>query len=145
MKTKNSQELWQSRAKLQGSVTGHWLNLSRTSGCKTSNLGKEHVGLCNVGAGTQTVVWRLIRLNIKRTYASANVTRIISIGTSRGGKIHESHHRNHSSVVATLVLLVQQMAKRSQPFTDEASKKTGPSSKPKPVGKKSSRSGFSAT
>ena len=43
--------------------------------------------------------------------------------------VSESHHRSHLSVVATLVLLVHQMAKRSRPSADEASKFTGASSK----------------
>ena len=62
----------------------------------------------------------------------AKLTRSISMVTSR---VHESHHRSHLCVVATLVLLVHQMAKRSQPFPDEASKDTGAPSKSKLAGK----------
>ena len=51
------------------------------------------------------------------------------------GMVLESHHRSPFSAVATLVPLAQQMAKRSHPFTDEASKYTGASSKSKPAGK----------
>ena len=59
----------------------------------------------------------------------AKMTRIISIITSHGSKVPVSHHRRPFSVVATSVLPAQQMAKRSRPFTDEASKHTGASSK----------------
>ena len=38
--------------------------------------------------------------------------------------VPESNHRRPLSVVATLVSLAQQMAMRSRPFTDEASKHT---------------------
>ena len=41
-----------------------------------------------------------------------------------------SLHRSPFSVVAAVVPLAQQMAKRSLPFTDEVSKHTGASSKP---------------
>ena len=54
MKTKNSEESWQSRAKLQGSATGRWLDLSRTSGGsgrKTSNTSEKRIDTGNVGAG----------------------------------------------------------------------------------------------
>ena len=44
--------------------------------------------------------------------------------------------RSHISVVETLVFPVHQMAKRSHPSTDEASKFTGASSKSQPVGKR---------
>ena len=52
------------------------------------------------------------------------------------GIVSESYHSSHLSVVATLVLLVHQMAKRSHPSADEASKFPGASSKSKPVGKR---------
>ena len=45
-------------------------------------------------------------------------------------------HRNPFSVVAAMALLAQQMTKRSRPFTDEASKDTGASSRPTPQGKR---------
>ena len=61
---------------------------------------------------------------------------IEQIITSSGGKFPESYHRSPFSVVATVVLPAQQMAKRSRPFTDGASKYTGASSKSKPVGKR---------
>ena len=51
----------------------------------------------------------------------------------RGGRALEYHHRSHLCVVATLVVLVHQMAKRSHPCTDEASIYAGASSKSKPV------------
>ena len=54
--------------------------------------------------------------------------------TIRGGRVPESFHRSHFSVLATSVLLVHQMAKRSHPSADEASKFTGASSKSKPEG-----------
>ena len=56
-------------------------------------------------------------------------------------QVHALHHRSHLSVVATLV----QKASKSRPSTDEASKFTGASSKSKPVGQKSSRTGCSST
>ena len=40
------------------------------------------------------------------------------------GIVPESYHRSPFSVVASLVLPAQQMAKRSHPFIDEASKYT---------------------
>ena len=48
----------------------------------------------------------------------------------------ESFHRGPFSVVVALVPLVQQMAKKSRPLIDEASKYTGASSKSKPEGKR---------
>ena len=45
-------------------------------------------------------------------------------------------HRSPFSVGAALVPLAQQMAKRSHPFTDEASKYSGASSMSKPKGKR---------
>ena len=62
----------------------------------------------------------------------AKLIRIFSIITRRGVKVHESHHRSHLSVVATLVLPVHQKAKRSHPSAGEASKFTSAS---KPVKK----------
>ena len=50
------------------------------------------------------------------------------------GIVPESYHRSQFSVFATLVLSAQQMARKSRPFTDEASKYTGASSKSMPVG-----------
>ena len=41
------------------------------------------------------------------------------------GTVLQSCHRNPFSVVATLVLLAQQLVRRSHPFTDEASKYKG--------------------
>ena len=52
------------------------------------------------------------------------------------GVVLEPFHRSSCSVVATLILLAQHVVKRSRPFTDEASKHTGPSSKSKPEGKR---------
>ena len=51
------------------------------------------------------------------------------------GIVPESCHSSPFSVVATLVLRAQQMAKRSHPFTDESWKYTGTSAKSKPEGK----------
>ena len=51
-------------------------------------------------------------------------------------KFLESFHHSPFSVEATLVPPAQHMAKRSRPFTDEASKHTSASSKSKPVGKR---------
>ena len=48
------------------------------------------------------------------------------------GTVPESFRHSHFSVVAALVPSAQQMAKRSHPFTDEASKYTGASSKSRP-------------
>ena len=62
--------------------------------------------------------------------------RIKQIITLHGCRVYESHDRSHCSVVATLVLLVHQMATKSHPFTDDASKFTGVSSKSNPVGKR---------
>ena len=55
---------------------------------------------------------------------------------SCGGKALEAYHRSPLTVIAALVPLAQQMAKRSRPFTDEASKYTGALSKSKPVGRR---------
>ena len=51
---KNAEESLQSRAKLQGSETDQWLNLSRTasgSESKTSNTIEKQIEICNVVAG----------------------------------------------------------------------------------------------
>ena len=61
---------------------------------------------------------------------------IRKISTLGVGEVPESFYRSPFSVVAALVPLAQQMAKRSRPFTDEASKYTGAPSKSKPVGKR---------
>ena len=74
------------------------------------------------------------RLNLM--HEPANVTLTFSMFTSCGGKALESYYRSPFSVVAALVPPAQQMAKRSHPFTDEASKYQGASSKSKPVGKR---------
>ena len=49
--------------------------------------------------------------------------------------VSESYHRSPFSVVSTLVPPAQQMAKRSRPSADEASKCKGALSKSKPAGK----------
>ena len=54
MNIKTSAELWQPRAKLQGSVKAQWLKLSSTSGgsgSKTSDTSDTHIDVSNVGAG----------------------------------------------------------------------------------------------
>ena len=55
--------------------------------------------------------------------------------TFRGGRVPGSFHRSPFSVVTALVPLAYKIAKRSRPFTDEASKYTGASSKSKLEGK----------
>ena len=50
--------------------------------------------------------------------------------------VPESYHRSQFSVVAFSVLRAQQIANRSHPFTDEASKYTGASSLSKPESKR---------
>ena len=61
---------------------------------------------------------------------------IKKIITFRGGRVPESFQRSPFSVVAALVPPAQQMAKRSRPCTEEASKYTGASSQSKPEGKR---------
>ena len=51
-------------------------------------------------------------------------------------RVHETLDRSPFSVVVALVPLAQQVAKRSRPFPDEASKDTGASSKSEPEGKR---------
>ena len=54
----------------------------------------------------------------------------------RFGIVPESFHHSPCSVVAALVPLAYEVAKRGHPFTDEASKYTGASSKSNPAGKR---------
>ena len=108
--------------KFQGSSTGQWLNLSRAS-CGSGTRAKKHIDICNVGAGD----WLVRNFEPNADCGSVNcqtqhrtnlmqqpaqVTRIISIITSRGGKVPESYHHSSVSVVATLVLPAHQMAKK---------------------------------
>ena len=54
MKKMISEESWQSRAKLQGSVMGHRWNLSKTSGGSENEplcMSKGHIDCCYVGDG----------------------------------------------------------------------------------------------
>ena len=65
--------------------------------------------------------------------------------TFRGGRVPELFHRSPFSVVAALVPLAQQMAKRSRPFTDEALHTQVRCQSHKARRQKSSRAGYSAT
>ena len=67
---------------------------------------KCHTNLCKIFGGN--------------THKIRGIKPIITV---RAGKVPESFHRSPFSVVAALP--AQQMAKRSRPFTDEASKYTG--------------------
>ena len=67
------------------------------------------------------------------TYKTRGMKWIITV---RGGRVHESHHRSHFSIVATLVPPVYQTATKNNPFTDEASKFADASSESKPEGKR---------
>ena len=80
----------------------------------------------NVSTETKAMKTNLGRTDGGNTH---NICGIKQITTIRGGKVSESQHRSHISVVATLVLLVHQIAKRSHPFTDEDSDHSGVSSK----------------
>ena len=65
--------------------------------------------------------------------------------TLRGGRVPERFHRSPFSVVAALVPLAQQMAKRSRPFTDEALNTQVRCQSHEARRQKSSRAGYSAT
>ena len=65
--------------------------------------------------------------------------------TLRGGRVPEPFHRSPFSVVAALVPLAQQMAKRSRPFTDEALNTQVRYQSHEARRQKSSRAGYSAT
>ena len=114
-RTQISEESWQSRAKLQGSVTGHRLHRSNTSGRSEKILypSSEHIDVCCVGDGGKLVHnFELDNdcgfLNYQTQYRAnlqpAKMTRIFSIITRSGVRVHEFHHRSRLSVVATLVL-----------------------------------------
>ena len=85
---------------------------------------------CNVGAGDWLVQ------DFEPNTDSCFVNKPDSASSESNASISESHHRSHFSVVATVDLLVHQMAKRSHPFADEASKFIGASSNLEPVGKR---------
>ena len=117
MNIRNAAEPWQSRARLQGSATGPWLNLLRTSGesgSKISITSEQHLDTCNVGARDWLVhnfepntdcgsVDLQTQHRVNLVHQPAKLIRIISNTTSHGGRVPESCPRGPGSFVATLV------------------------------------------
>ena len=89
-----------------------------------------HQFLHNRGLKGETNLCRIVGGSTRKIHA---IKQMIPL---RGGRVPGPLHYGPFSVHATLVPLAQQMAKRSGPFTDEASNDTGASSKSKPESKR---------
>ena len=103
-----------------------WIKTLSMTNCSQQVHQSQH----NRGRKVQT---NLCRFTGGNTHQIRGIKQIITI---RGGRVFEFLHRSPFSVVAASFSLAQQRAKRSHPFTDEASKYTHAASESKPVGKR---------
>ena len=88
---------------------------SLRSACPTDCSRQVHLTRYNRGLKYQTNLGKIVCGNIHNTLGIKLTVTIL------GGRGPESYHSSPISVVATSVLLAQQMAKTSRPHTDEAS------------------------
>ena len=111
-------------AQMYSIMAPSWIQrINVTNGSKQVHQSQHHRGL-----KVQPHLGNIVGGN---THKIRGIKQII---TMRGGRVLKSFHRSPLSDVATSVPPAEQMAKRSHPFTDEASKNTGAWSKQKPIG-----------